>query len=1068
MLYNWKRFWCPRTGNINLSDGGYLFDPDSEYGRFYNSNTVSFEAIAGIPCLVLLGEPGIGKSTAMKSQQTLIEQQIVEAGGTSLWFDLRAYQTDMRLCQAIFENHVFQSWLDGEHQLHLFLDSLDECLLRIDTIAVLLLEELKKYPVKRLYLRIACRTADWPIGLEKGLMDYYGNDAVRVFELVPLRRIDVIEAVKANRLDPDTFLHEIELVQVVPFAIKPVTLQFLINIYKRDGCLPSTQKELYSQGCRILCEENSESRRDAKLIDKLSAEQRLAIAARIAAVTIFANRYAIWTGVDLGDVPEEDITFTDLQGESEFINGIKIEVSEKIIREVLSTGLFSSRGPNRMGWAHQTYAEYLAAWYLVKNQAKLIQIMNLIVHPCDPEGRIVPQLHEVSSWLASMMPELFREVMKVDPELVLLSDVTTVDDSDKEALAENLLKLYDEEKLLDFNFDIRRQYRKLSCPRLAEQLKPYIQDSSKGFVVRRVAIDIAEDCGLKELQGVLADIALDPSQQSTVRVNAAYAVCKIGDEETKAMLKPLAIGEAGDDSDDDLKGCGLKAVWPGHMTAKELFSVLTPPRRSNLYGAYKGFISNDIFKHIKPDDLKHALKWAEKQQPGYGFTSTFNDLEDEIMAISWEYLELPDVLEGFAKTVISRLENYDQVIEEKSKIEKFRKELYENDQKRRQILKAIILLLENPKEESFWLINTETPFVFSKDIPWMIKCLQTAASEKEQWVWAYLIYGVFDIEDSKQSEAIYITSKSNLILNELFKPLLRPIMLNSLEAKKAKENYLIRKKWQERHQNRPLLKPSPAERIEILLDKFETGDLDAWWQLNRVMTLKIDSTHFGDELESNLNKLHGWEAADVKTRRRIVQAAKKYVLEQDPQTSEWLGKNNLYFPAFAGYRALILLLQEEPGYLNSLSSDIWKKWAPMIIAYPVSSGFEDEGTHQKIISMAYQQAPEEIIKILLVMIEEENRKQDHIYITRKILGCWDDQIASALLVKAKKSELKPKCMGCLLGDLLEHGNLEAEFYARSLVTFPAPKSQNERQRAIIAYVSYDGCRMVLGMASYAA
>lgn len=84
------------------------------------------------------------------------------------------------------------------------------------------------------------------------------------------------------------------------------------------------------------------------------------------------------------------------------------------------------------------------------------------------------------------------------------------------------------------------------------------------------------------------------------------------------------------------------------------------------------------------------------------------------------------------------------------------------------------------------------------------------------------------------------------------------------------------------------------------------------------------------------------------------------------------------------------------------------------------------------------------------MIDRENSEHDHIYITRKILGCWDKRIADALVVKAKDLELKPKCIGCLLSDLLEHDNAEAKEYAKSLITIPIPKSEKERQRAIVA------------------
>ena len=168
-IYNWKRFWCAREGKLNLSDDGYLLDPDAQYGSIHNPDVVPFESISKFPCLALLGEPGMGKSTGMQTQKGSIDALVSKSGDASLWVDLRAYQTDVRLAQGIFEAPVFQDWLNGKHRLHLFLDSLDECLLRVDTVAALLIEEFGKHPMDRLYLRIACRTADWPGALEDGL-----------------------------------------------------------------------------------------------------------------------------------------------------------------------------------------------------------------------------------------------------------------------------------------------------------------------------------------------------------------------------------------------------------------------------------------------------------------------------------------------------------------------------------------------------------------------------------------------------------------------------------------------------------------------------------------------------------------------------------------------------------------------------------------------------------------------------------------------------------------------------------------------------------------------------------
>ncbi|WP_218275775.1 hypothetical protein, partial [Pseudomonas sp. GW531-R1] len=84
--------------------------------------------------------------------------------------------------------------------------------------------------------------------------------------------------------------------------------------YLNDGDLPKNHVELYERGCRILCEESTESRRSAGRKGLLSLDERLAIASRIAAVTQFGNRFAIYTGTAALGTPPEDVAIGDLSG----------------------------------------------------------------------------------------------------------------------------------------------------------------------------------------------------------------------------------------------------------------------------------------------------------------------------------------------------------------------------------------------------------------------------------------------------------------------------------------------------------------------------------------------------------------------------------------------------------------------------------------------------------------------------------------------------------------------------------------------------------------------------------
>jgi predicted NACHT family NTPase len=168
-IYNWKRFWCSRTSQVNLGDRGYLYDPESEYGHLLNPELVGLEVIADVPCLILLGEPGIGKSQEMKN--------LLKYTGETIKPPHRTLERNLRSCDNLatylIQHQDFIDWMYGEHRLYLFLDSLDEGMLTVANLATQLVDEFSqdKYSDKldRLYIRIACRMAVFPRILEEGI-----------------------------------------------------------------------------------------------------------------------------------------------------------------------------------------------------------------------------------------------------------------------------------------------------------------------------------------------------------------------------------------------------------------------------------------------------------------------------------------------------------------------------------------------------------------------------------------------------------------------------------------------------------------------------------------------------------------------------------------------------------------------------------------------------------------------------------------------------------------------------------------------------------------------------------
>lgn len=1041
--YNWQRFWCLPGSSVRVSDDGYLWGPGA-----YNPNIVTFEQIQHVPCLALLGEPGIGKSKALEREFSTLDDSLRGTDDSAVFLNLRSYGSEDRLVRALFESSEFTQWVSGSHRLHLFLDSLDECLLRIDTVAAILVDELEKYPLERLYLRVACRTAEYPSLLDQELRKLWGKENYQVYELVQLRREDIAEAVRVEGHDPQTFLGEVESKEVGPFAAKPVTLRLLLDLYRDGGRLPLTQATMYEDGCRALCEELNESRAAANLRGRLGTDERMVIAARIAAVTVLANRAAIWTGRDRHGATEEDVTVRDLQGGSEEAGGRAFEVSEDVIRETLATGLFNLRGESRLGWAHQTYAEYLAAWYLRHHSLNADQVMELLTHPDDPEGKLVPQLYETAAWAATLMPELFRRIMVADADVVLRSDVAAVDAEDRAALVEALLRLFEEERIAH-DWERQTHYRKLAHPRLAEQLRPYINDASRHPVARRTAILIAHECELHELRDDLVRLALDASEKVWLREQAADAVSDLGDGEAKRKLKPLAMGESKDDPNQELKGYALIAVWPEYITAQELFAALDQPRES-FFGSYFLFLTQHLVSRLRPDDLPTALVWVESLELRRELSISLQQVTDDIMLLAWEHLDNPEVLEAFSRTAFTRLKRYEDIVKDRYEGEPSRV-FADNVEKRRQVLEVFLTLVEEPERDWRRFIDSRVLRVFTTDRSWLIERLLAAPSEKARLTLLQLTKYFFGVEvEPEHLQTLEAALRSDEGLRAEIGSLLY-VELDTPEAERAKANYEQLQEWSRGKEEPPLLSPSPNERVELRLRQLEEGQVAAWWWLSEDLSLEPRDTHYTKGFAADVTTFPGWLVADEATRERIVASAEWYVREGAPETSEWLGKNTFYYSALAGYRALRLLQREAPDFLDALDTESWSKWVPIILTYPVTSGEDEEkgAAHRTLITRAYASAPGAVIQCVLTLIDISNEKDEHLWLDRNFDGCWDERFARSLLTKVQDPALKPRLVSQLLRELLKRQAPGAQAFAESLVT-ALDKDVDARQRAVAA------------------
>lgn len=1061
-LYNWPRFWY-NSGEPIGSDDGFLYDPTSEFAKYLNSRARPFSEIAHTPCLVLLGEPGMGKTRAVQEEvQALeeIEEQVAP-------FSLGRFGSEERLVKKVFESQQFRVWASGEHVLHLFLDSLDEGRLSVDILHKVIVDELKERVSEkqreRLRLRITCRMAEWPQSMGAELSKLWGAENFAIYQLAPLREVDVREAAIQEGIDPDRFLKEVHDREVAAFAARPVTLKMLLSVYQVNRSLPKRKVEIYEQGCELLCSELNLDRQEREETGILSTRQRLSIASRLAAATVFANRKSLRTYDIQGSQPEGEIGLGEVTGGQESVNGEKLPVEEREVRETLTlSGLFTRAGDGLVAWAHQTYSEFLAAWYLVKRRMAADKIMGLITHPGDPDHRLAPQLHETAAWLASMDIAVFERILESDPEVLLRSDVAAADVESRERLVANLLKRTEEGTLEIGGWDVERYYGKLDHPKLLDQLRPYLEERDKAKAARELALKIAIRSRCSALEEISMSIALDPREQEDIRALSLVMLHELPNGQARERLRSLVIGAGASAVSHRIKALALQILWPKHLSGEELFAILGQARDERDLENYSSFLYGDPGQHLSGAAVISALRWLRDESSLQGWmhrvTTFWERLVHDILAAAWKALDDPDigVAPALAEAVFSLAQSHVRFTGEHV-LESYGSET----EKRRRFLDAFLSLIEVGGARNAWMVYYPWLLVLSDDTHWLLARLDRGKEETTRELLANLVAKSFDASDESQFVAVHEARRRHSTLDAALEWRLGPVVLGSDTARHMKIDFEARQEQnrseEERRQQKARRRPL-AELIEESLQGIESGAPEEWWRLNLRLLHPGDGQGNGDLFSGDLMRSPGWISSDLRNRARILQAAKDWIILVDPRTEEWSDdpENRWDHRPVSAYRAFRLLWSEDNEFLERLQRELWIKWVPVILYFLRRSGSDERDARRALFKQCYQHAPDMTLEYLAQMADSILEGTGRTNLLDDLELLLDGRIDELLWSRLERAGPSLEAGDRILRLLLRADYAPARAYVDALFQRPLPIEGDSRR-----VVSAAACALVM-------
>lgn len=894
-----RRFWAERTADVVLTDG-YLADPEETWwGSVSRNPEVATAAdLADVPCLVLLGPAGMGKSSVMADPACPLRGPLAPV-------DLGLATTDTGLA-SLLESPAVKSWQAGSGELTLVLDSLDEAKLHVPTAERIVSTWVRALPEDRLRLRIVARGSSWSGLLEATLKEVYGDD-LKVVELQPLRRSDVAEWVESQGLDAARFLAEVDAAGAAVMASRPLTLRMLVSEFRSDGGLSSDPAALYGSGLLAMCEERNPNRVAAGATGKLTAAQRLSVATRLGAASVLGGQLLMGRPDEWSDV----LDVATLIGGSEGAAAARSEVTKDAIDEVLGTALVATAGPGVSRWDHATFGDYLAARWILDNELVDVQVRSLLV---GPDSRLWPQTRLVAGWCVALDPSRFNWLVEADPT-AFASDLDLPNDAMRKTVADAVFS--------DPISAGRVDWPNLAHPGFDDQVRAAL--ASDDTVVQRAAFDAIRDVDRDTLVEDLVAFALDADRDVHARATAAYLAVGAKRRAVPELLPLVTESDDNDESWDGLLGAGLLACWPHSISTAEVLAILRDPKRSNYIGPYNSFL-HVLADELAEDDLDAVVDWVARlgRMPvGHSLAQVANVAVDLVL----RHLDYPGALDAVCKLARDRALGYRPITFESygdSAVTAI-----EDATIRRLLIDGLASRVNDGDEMARVLGFGHDGLCRADDLGWAIDRYAASASTPVGPSYEVVARRTYDPLSRSHLDLISGLPPDHPARPAFVDAWLEPTALDSDYAKWGRERL---------NRDTPAEKRSDDlnDRLPGLLESFDNGHKKAFWTALALITVPVGGDRY-DDLVSDITRCERWATVDHDVRRAIVRRCPEFLSQATCSSSTRLGtaQHIVDTESAAGLRCLILLLREDPNALAALHPDLWRRWSPTFIARAV-------------------------------------------------------------------------------------------------------------------------------------
>ncbi len=524
----------------------------------------------GIPAIVVLGDPGAGKTTSF--------QQAAEIESNSLYVTVRDFIS-------LRNPERYQGRT-------LYLDALDEMRSRsLDGRSIFdeMRGRLGELGCPR--FRLSCRAADWYGSSDSTSLGVVSPDQkIVVLNLDPLSDSDIKLIISSQGFDPEDFIREASQHEIYELLKNPQTLIMIMDVV-RAGSWPETRAELFKQTCEILSQEHNEEHRRS-CAQGLGTSDLLMAAGRLCAVVLCSGT--------------EGTALEEGEGNADFIPLRLIGGNSEVLDQAARRRLFRSVGSEKVVPVHRTIAEYLAALYIcdcVYNGLPLKRVLALIT---GHDGGTLSDLRGLFAWLTCICQLHAETLIHIDPlGIILYGDASLLSLSSKRLMIERLVHLSNENPWFRSESWASRPFGALGVSEMEPVFREILEDPSQHPVALSCVLDsICYGQPMPALGDILMRIVRDTLHREFLREDALEAymnACPDHIEKLRMLLDDVHADRV-QDKHCELRALLLSRLYPSVIGPDGVVDFIIEEPESFI-GKYSKWIIEELLNVTDPADI---------------------------------------------------------------------------------------------------------------------------------------------------------------------------------------------------------------------------------------------------------------------------------------------------------------------------------------------------------------------------------------------------------------------------------------------------------------------------------